>query len=332
MEEVQQNDAVKLSRYFSYHGKGNDLFKVYIVNVLLTLLTVGLYYPWAKAKILRYHYAETEFKDTRFAFHGTGKEMFKGFIKVVLLLVALFGIFQFATMKMQEAIMSGESTAPYVALILGIELCFFLLIPLAIVGSAKYRASRSSWRGIHFRYTGTVKSMYMVFLKGIFFTIVTFGIYGIWFVVDIVEEVVDNMALGNVKFRFEGNGKDLLFTNLFGQFLTMITAGIYFFRFKSDIHQYWVNNIYFFQGRTKGKLEAETTGMGFFKVLVPNMFIIVFSLGLAIPWAIIRQLKYFAETTKVRGKVDFDNIEQGEVDQSDATGDGLFDMLDLDIS
>ena len=76
---------------FTYHGDGTELFKIYIVNWLLTILTLGLYYPWAKASILKYNYQHTEFDGSNFTFHGTGKEMFRGFIKVVAVIGILYG-------------------------------------------------------------------------------------------------------------------------------------------------------------------------------------------------------------------------------------------------
>ena len=62
-----------------FHGKGSEFFSIMIVNWLLTLVTLGLYYPWARAKKLRYIYGQTELNNERFHFAGTGKEMFKGF-------------------------------------------------------------------------------------------------------------------------------------------------------------------------------------------------------------------------------------------------------------
>ena len=68
-----------------FNGKGSDFFGVVIVNWLLTIVTLGFYYPWAKANNLKYLYGETSLNNDPFAFHGTVKEMFKGFIKVTLM-------------------------------------------------------------------------------------------------------------------------------------------------------------------------------------------------------------------------------------------------------
>ncbi|MFT6387486.1 MAG: hypothetical protein ACJAUP_000857 [Cellvibrionaceae bacterium] len=39
-----------------FEGKGFEYFKIWMVNILLTIVTLGLYYPWAKVRHLRYFY------------------------------------------------------------------------------------------------------------------------------------------------------------------------------------------------------------------------------------------------------------------------------------
>ncbi|OYY07964.1 MAG: hypothetical protein B7Y66_11820 [Sphingobacteriia bacterium 35-36-14] len=50
------------------------------MNMILTTITLGLYYPWAKARTLHYFYGNTVFNEQPFIFTGTGSQMFKGFI------------------------------------------------------------------------------------------------------------------------------------------------------------------------------------------------------------------------------------------------------------
>src|SRR5687767_7359068 len=73
-------------------GEGGALFAIQIVNLLLMIVTLGLYYPWAKAKTLRYIYGATEFEGSTLQFHGTGAEMFKGFIKAILIIAAIYAV------------------------------------------------------------------------------------------------------------------------------------------------------------------------------------------------------------------------------------------------
>jgi uncharacterized membrane protein YjgN (DUF898 family) len=86
---MQENRSYPLG----FFGSGGDYFKILIVNTILSILTLGLYYPWAKEKRLKYLYSKSTFDETPFVFSGTGKEMFKGFIKAVGILILIYGIF-----------------------------------------------------------------------------------------------------------------------------------------------------------------------------------------------------------------------------------------------
>ena len=63
-----------------FQGKGSELFGIFIDNFFLNLLTLGIYYPWAKAKQLRYYYSSTNINNSDFQFSGTGREMFFGLV------------------------------------------------------------------------------------------------------------------------------------------------------------------------------------------------------------------------------------------------------------
>src|SRR5262245_12854679 len=62
-------------RRLSFHGSGGTLFGIHVVNVLFTLLTLGVYYFWGKTRIRRYIFGESAFEDDRFAYHGTAQEL-----------------------------------------------------------------------------------------------------------------------------------------------------------------------------------------------------------------------------------------------------------------
>lgn len=151
----------------SFHGSGGAFFGIIVVNWLLTIITLGFYYPWAKAKQLQYIYGSVSLNNDNFSFHGTGKEMFKGFIKAIALFILVYGLliaFAFLGMPIIGGIIF------YIA--------FLAIMPIAIHGAYRYRMSRTSWRGIRFGYRGTKAELVKLFFKGIFFTIITLGIYG----------------------------------------------------------------------------------------------------------------------------------------------------------
>ncbi|KKW20184.1 MAG: Inner membrane protein, partial [Candidatus Adlerbacteria bacterium GW2011_GWC1_50_9] len=65
-----------MKRQFKFEGKGGELFCLYFVQILLTMLTIGIYGPWACAKICAYYAGKTTLDGKSFSFTGTGGEMF----------------------------------------------------------------------------------------------------------------------------------------------------------------------------------------------------------------------------------------------------------------
>ncbi|WP_373776122.1 DUF898 family protein, partial [Neisseria dentiae] len=39
---------------FEFHGNAGEYFNIWIVNIFLTIITLGIYGPWAKVRRLRY--------------------------------------------------------------------------------------------------------------------------------------------------------------------------------------------------------------------------------------------------------------------------------------
>ncbi len=311
----------KKKHKISFHGDGKTLFSIYIVNILLTIITLGLYHPCARAALIKFKYGETEFKGSRFSFHGTGKEMFIGMIKSIVILMAIYGLFLFATLVLEMHLIGS-------LIFMG---AFIFIIPLAVVGSIRYRASRSSWRGIFFIYSGTYKSMLKIFIKGFLLSMVTFGIYSSWFIANIYKEVFSNLKFGNITFKYKGGGGDYFFINFKGYLLTVITLGIYGFKWQSEIHNYVIDNIKLYQGnRAKGSLNATTTGTGYLKLGIVNILLLVFTLGFAMPWVIVRTLKYVLENTEIKGNIDFENIEQDSIQSAGSLGEEMMDIMDMD--
>ena len=60
------------SHSFVFHGTGERYFLICVVNVLLTIITLGIYLPWALMKCKRYLYANMEVNGQRFSYGITG--------------------------------------------------------------------------------------------------------------------------------------------------------------------------------------------------------------------------------------------------------------------
>jgi uncharacterized membrane protein YjgN (DUF898 family) len=126
-------------------GSGSEFFRIWIVNLLLTLVTLGLYYPFAKVRRLRYFHGATEVGEHPLAFHADPWKMLRGYVLVALMLAAYSGAGHFSP------------TAGLIAfLIVG------ALWPALWHSSMRFRLANTSWRGLHMRYSGTRGQAYAV--------------------------------------------------------------------------------------------------------------------------------------------------------------------------
>ncbi|WP_216634427.1 DUF898 family protein [Granulibacter bethesdensis] len=75
--------------FFQYDGKIGGLYKIFLINLLLSIVTLGIYRFWAISRMRRYLWSSCRFQDTRFTYTGTGGELFLGFLKVLGLLLLL---------------------------------------------------------------------------------------------------------------------------------------------------------------------------------------------------------------------------------------------------
>ncbi|MBI2259881.1 MAG: DUF898 family protein [Flavobacteriia bacterium] len=315
---MDSNSSIKIR--FSFLGTGGELFKILLLNWILTVLTLGIYYPWAKEKYLKYLYNSSQFNNDPFRFHGTGKEMFIGMIKALVLVILFYGIFYLL-------LINGQIIALLVFFYAGL----FFIVPLAIHGSYRYRLSRSSWRNIRFRYSGNKTILMLNFLKWVILTIVTLGIYTSWFKCNLRKYLYDNIYFGNVRFRYVGNGEDLFVINFKGIVFSFLTFGIYSFWWKKDQFNFYVNNIRIEQDGKISKLQSNLDAGEVFELIVINYLMMVFTFGIAYPWVVSRSLKKLYSLMYVVGEVDFDGLAQNTENYNDALGDDVADFLDIDF-
>ena len=130
-----------------FTGSGSEYFRIWIVNMLLILVTLGIYYPWAKVRKLRYFYGNTVVDGEALGFHADAKKMFKGYALVAV----LFACYSLAS--------NFSTLAELVALLL-----IAALWPALFKSSMRFRMANTSWRGMRFRFTGTTPDAYKALL------------------------------------------------------------------------------------------------------------------------------------------------------------------------
>ena len=155
---IQNPGASEARRELSieFNASGRKYFRIWIVNLLLTVLTLGFYLPFAKARRLRYFYANTVVDGHPLAFHGNPWKMFKGYLLMLALLGAYAMIAQFSPWK-----------AFWVLLLLA------ALWPALWRSSLRFRLCNTSWRGLRFGFAGGLDDVYAamapVLLPALFF-------------------------------------------------------------------------------------------------------------------------------------------------------------------
>lgn len=299
-------------------GKGFELFKIQLVNLILQVLTLGFYYPWAKANTLQYIYSHTTLQNHPFAFTGTGKQMFKGFIKALIFFAIIIGIY----------VIVSFTWSPIPALLI-LYLLLLIMLPLAIHGSYRYRLANTRWKGIRLGYVGDRNELMKLFFSGIFFTIITIGIYGPWFYMKLRTYLIEHLRMGDAEFKYYGKGFDFFVMNLVGYILSVFTLGIYFFWWQRDVFRFLINNIRMFRNEEQIAFHSKASAGGFFSLLLGNLLIVVFTLGLGIPWVITRSLQFVANNIEIEGNISLDELEQQQAAFTDATGDDMIDLLDF---
>ena len=132
---------------FEFHGKAWDYFKIWIVNIVLTIITLGLYYPWAKVRKRRYLYSNSSFQGRTFDYHATGKQLFFSHLLAIALFVAYIGL------SYVHPLASGALT-----------LLFAVIFPWILWRSTQFNARMTSFSNVRFSFAGALKGAYIIFL------------------------------------------------------------------------------------------------------------------------------------------------------------------------
>lgn len=129
--------------YLEFTGDGSVYFRIWITSLLRMVVTLGLYYPWAKVRSLRYFYGHTLVDGDPLDFHGDPKKMANGYLLVGL----MAGLFFLA---------AGLSVASRFVALLVIVALWPVLLQLFL----QFRLANTSWRGLHFRFKGSLRGAY----------------------------------------------------------------------------------------------------------------------------------------------------------------------------
>ncbi|QNP47716.1 YjgN family protein [Diaphorobacter aerolatus] len=151
-----------------FTGRGSEYFRVWIVNVLLSIVTLGFYTPFARRRTAQYFYGHSMLAGSALEFTAQQRRMVFGFLVVFLLSIAY-----------QLALRTGQDTA--VALFL---LCGAALAPFIWASAMRFRLSNTRWRGLRLMFTANWKEIYKASWPVFALALVWIGIfYGVDFLV-----------------------------------------------------------------------------------------------------------------------------------------------------
>jgi uncharacterized membrane protein YjgN (DUF898 family) len=141
-----------------FSGSGGEYFRIWIVNLLLTIVTLSLYYPWAKVRKLRYFYGNTVVDGQPLSFHGSPLKVLRGYLLVGAMLAA-YGI--------------AGRTSPAAGLFAFAVLA--ALWPALMKSTLQFRLANTSWRGLRMRFVGSLGGAYRAVLPVYVPAILFFG-------------------------------------------------------------------------------------------------------------------------------------------------------------
>lgn len=129
---------------FTFTGSGSEYFRIWIVNLALTVATLGIYSAWAKVRRMQYFYRNTLLDDCAFNFHADPKAILRGRLLAVGIVVLYHYAFGFS---MEVGI------AVVLSLIFG--------LPFLIMNALRFRLRNTSYRGLRFGFNGKTRGAYL---------------------------------------------------------------------------------------------------------------------------------------------------------------------------
>lgn len=318
--KVPELDEEHTPLHLRFHGNGSSLFGIFVINVLLTLLTLGVYYFWGKAKIRRYMHSQTELHNSRFSNHTTGGELCIGWIKAIILIVTIVLISEIPSFFWEDM------THEWITLLAFYGLLLFVFLPLAIVGSLRFRLSRTSYRGIRFSFRGNSKTFFKIYYIGLLKTIFTLGLYYPYFETKIRLFLTRNVRFGTGRFKFFGTGRNLFWYFVLNLLLTPFTLGLCWYWYSAlKTRYYWSCTT--FEGVS---FHSTVVGSRLLFLKIENFILLAISLGLAWPWVAVRNNRFSCDYLVLSDQPDFSSIAQ-DFSDAGATGEGLSDYLDFEF-
>jgi uncharacterized membrane protein YjgN (DUF898 family) len=339
-----------------FTGTGSGYFGIWIVNLLLTLITLGIYSAWAKVRRLQYFYRHTELAGSSFDFHGSPVRILIGRI---LALVLLF-LYNYSV-RLQS----------WLTLVIIVGLA--VIMPWLLRNSFRFRLYNASWRGTRFHFRGGLGGAYRVFLLNGFLALITLYIMAPFMHQRLKAYQHDNSWFGKTRFSFHASAGQfyliylLLFAAMVGFLIVVIGSGIFGTLIaisQASKHGGHIDpraavravvilygaaialgvsigpaftalssNLIWSNTRVgEHRIECKMSPWMLIWISASNLVLIALTLGLYIPWAVVRLTKYRVECVRLLPASDLQEFVAAEPEALGAVGEEAAAVFDFDIA
>jgi uncharacterized membrane protein YjgN (DUF898 family) len=328
-----------------FTATASEYFRICIVNLALTIVTLGIYSAWAKVRKRRYLYSHTLIGGEGFDYRAKPLPILKGRLIALGLLIAVFAAGKFVPAFAAQPVL-GKLAFVTVLVIAG---------PWIIVRSFKFNAYNTAYRNIRLRFSATYVDCLKVIAVYGWLLLLAF-LYP-YFKRRLVEFVAENHYYGTTKFTLDDFRQPFIDAYWsWPSWAIGIFAGLAVFAVRKapaggNVQILLVICLYasilmwfaYLRAMTVNALwnSIQIGTVSFQSVLRPrdviwlyfsNLAAIVLTVGLAIPWAVIRTHRYRASKTTVIASNPLDSFVQAETQQVSATGEEVGEMFDIDVA
>ncbi|MDI9244287.1 YjgN family protein [Marinobacter sp. CHS3-4] len=319
---------------FQFTGNGKEYFGIWIVNILLTIVTLGIYSAWATVRNNQYFYGNTKLDDASFQYLAKPLTILKG----RLIALAVFAAYVVLSNLYVEA---------------GLVFAVLLIpaVPWIMIKSLRFKAVNSAYRNIRFDFQGQYGQAFMVTFVWPLLNMLTLLLLTPVVIKKTHEFIANGSRYGTSEFTFHATnghyyrffGKGLLIALGFGvaAFLALrsnmqvvgMVIGIIgyiavFGYFIAGIANLFLNSV---QLSDHG-FESELEPMQMVWIYFSNSLLVGLTLGLYTPWAKCRIAKYRASRTSMLVDGDLDQFVAAEENRTSALGQELGDAFDVDFA
>jgi uncharacterized membrane protein YjgN (DUF898 family) len=291
-----------------FEGKGFAFFKIHFLNVILSIVSLSLLYPWSQVRENRYLWAETSLGGSPFSFNGGVKKYFNGYMRFLLVFVLTLLFDMVVLFLLNKPLHHYPFLISLINYLIIITMVLYVN-PICIHGTLNYLLSHTSWRSVTPSYKGKLSELTPFTFRSSILTILTLGIYTAWFEVKLNKYLLENMRFGSLRFSYNGEAKPLFKIYLKGFFLGLITCGIYNIWFFKDYYAYTINHIVVKKGDHEFSLKSDANSLDVFEMMVGNALIVLLTLGIGSSWAYIRLYRFLFNHCIIPADFNIDSIE-----------------------